>query len=182
MRLRRSFAWLPVLLLLGACQSMSVDSYSEPGVKWNGLSTYRWLSTRQRVSGSPRAPAAEVDASMKKLIDEGLRARGLKPSTTGTPDLWVTFHVNLVQDLTVEQVTYNYGAYNQMWNAGVQTNAATEVYDQGTLVIDLLSGKDRHLIWRGSAEAKIQSATGPEDRDRIARKAVHDLLEQYPPQ
>ena len=171
---------VPVVFLVG-CQTVDTEYYHADGVSWSSLTTYAWLPAAHRVSGDPRSPTAEVEKAMTARIEAGLAEKGFRKVSTGVPDVWVTYHVSLDREMDVQQMKYHYGSYYQMSAHGVTSDTVTTVYDQGSVVVDMLSGKDRNLIWRGAAQAKIDSAATQADRDRIAADAVSSLFSGYPP-
>jgi len=53
--------------------------------------------------------------------------------------------------------------------------------DSGSLVIDVVSGADGRLIWRGWAEGPVDRSLPPEARQKRVEAAVHQILEQFKP-
>jgi hypothetical protein len=55
-----------------------------------------------------------------------------------------------------------------------------EVYEQGTLILDLSSRTKQVIVFRGSAEAAIDRTRTPEQRNKIVRDAILDMLKKVP--
>jgi hypothetical protein len=54
-------------------------------------------------------------------------------------------------------------------------------YTMGTLIIDFFDVGSRELVWRGSAEGKINEYNDPQEKQERANLAVQKILDQFPP-
>ena len=54
-------------------------------------------------------------------------------------------------------------------------------YEEGTLLLDFVSPRDRQLIWRGSAQSRLRDIKTPEKREARVREVVGKILERFPP-
>ena len=61
-------------------------------------------------------------------------------------------------------------------------NQAYEIISTGSIVLDLLSTSAKRIVWRGIAQAEIDSEKTDEQRHIRIREAMHDLLLKYPKQ
>ena len=61
------------------------------------------------------------------------------------------------------------------------TDGYVENYDQGTLVLDIVDGRSNELVWRGTAQARIDPSNSPEERQRRINEAVRKILDRFPP-
>ena len=69
-----------------------------------------------------------------------------------------------------------------MGRAAVLTSSsALTVYRVGTLVIDITTAANRVIVWRGSAERKIDVESPDQKRREVLERAVRDLLKGFPP-
>ena len=59
-------------------------------------------------------------------------------------------------------------------------NQAYEIISTGSIVLDLISTSAKRIIWRGIAQAEIDSEKTDEQRHARIREAVHDLVLKYP--
>jgi hypothetical protein len=53
------------------------------------------------------------------------------------------------------------------------------VMNRGSLVLDFSAGGK--VVWRGVAQANIQTDANDERREKLIREGVRDLLKKYPP-
>ena len=65
------------------------------------------------------------------------------------------------------------------WPAAADVRVAS--YEEGTLLLDLVDGTRNELVWRGSAQARIDPSRSPQERTELIRTAVRRMLEKFPP-
>ena len=56
-----------------------------------------------------------------------------------------------------------------------------EIYEQGTLILDIAAAGADRMIWRGSAQAELDRQTSDTSRDERIRSVVKDMLKRFPP-
>ena len=75
--------------------------------------------------------------------------------------------------------------YYQYFNYAVfspyVTSSYTEVYDLGTLIIDVLDRRTKTHVWRGAAQTKVNTQAGPRENEPKMREAAKKILEDFPP-
>jgi hypothetical protein len=138
------------------------------------LRTYTWL---QKPSDAPRDPRTNndlLDSRVHAAVNEELHAKGYTESTE-RPDFRVTYHVILKEKL--EPTTYGYG----LGSSAVAANVRAATYEEGMLLVDLVDGTTNELVWRGSAQARVDPTLSPLERTKLIRTAVHGILEKFPP-
>ena len=73
----------------------------------------------------------------------------------------------------------NYWGYYPIWQGGI--GFYTSPVEEGTLVIDVVDPKTKHMIWRGTGEKQLVENDSPQDRiDRLERN-VRKVLDPFPP-
>jgi hypothetical protein len=183
--MRKSLLLLPFLLLLSACQNVQLNRDFDPNRDFAAYRTFSWQEPA--VQFNPADPRLTSDLTSQRLqaaIHEQLEQRGLRPATQGSSaDLRV--QVWVIVDNRQEQITTNTGGWGYpwgYWGAAGYAETRTLDYQVGTLQIDLFDGKDGKLVWRGSNEEVLRNnQPGPAERTAAIRKAVTDVLSQYPP-
>ena len=60
-------------------------------------------------------------------------------------------------------------------------NIDVHEYTQGTLILDFVDTKNKHLVWRGSAQGALPDNPTPEKIEKKINEAVAKLLEKFPP-
>jgi hypothetical protein len=155
-------------VVLGQKTSFDFDST----VDFSQFRTYAW---RQGT------PAGEhfLDKRIVSAIDSQLAAKGLTKSDT-KPDLYVLYHLAVGIQKSVSGFGTGPGPYG--WRGGLDTfDARLNEIPVGGLVVDLVDGSRRELVWRGVGVDEIDIEAKPDKRDKAISKAVEKILKNYPP-
>lgn len=139
-----------VMLALAACAvPIRVNSYLERGADLSRYRTYDFAPVEAVATGDPRLDSNPFfNARVREAVDKGLAARGYTRAVTGAPDFVVHFHASAVQDIDVVDMDRRAG-----YCAG--DACAPFVYEEGTLLMDLVDGGTKALVWRGWAESSL---------------------------
>ncbi len=123
------------------------------------------------------------------LVNSELAKRYQSVGEGSTPDFYVTYHVVMEEKLEP-------GAYDQMYGFGYwgrgyrypssifyrpQMDGGVRVYNQGSLIIDMVDAKTQQPIWRGVSEKRLNKGLSPQKQREILTSAVLEVLAQFPP-
>jgi hypothetical protein len=125
--------------------------------------------------------ASRVDPVVIPAVERELKGRGLA-QVTETPDLYVHYYfLGTVGELS--QVAGQFLPAVPEWGIPPFTAGSTAltVYPMGTLIIDITSAANRAILWRGSAQRKIDMAAPEQKRKEVMERAIRDLLKGFPP-
>jgi Domain of unknown function (DUF4136) len=158
-----------------ACATLSVDTDWDRTVDF---SRYHTFAIRE---GS-RARNTFVQQRIERAVGSALVARGLRPSDD-RPDLLIYTHVRVSREREIDYSTFGYGGWYGWpgWGPGRwgPTTATVREIPVGTLVVDLVDGDHKQLVWRGTASRTIEDAA---DRSEEAvDRAVARLFAKFPP-
>ena len=142
------------------------------------------MAVERRPTGDPRADNPLLDSRIQSAIAAELTRRGYAISPS--PDFLVAYHVGVQDKIDVQTVTepygYRYPYRGRGWvYPGGTTRTYVNQYAQGTLMIDIVLPRERRLVWRGTAQARVHESRTPEQRTERVREAVAKILEQFPP-
>jgi hypothetical protein len=163
--------WAVILLLaaamLAGCAQLepaAISWYYGPGIKYHGLgSTFAWSphESETRLYHHHGSPAFERLA--RKTIENAVEAKDFRQAAPQTADFWLDYRVGKheVEDSMV--------------------NPHGEVFEEGTLVLDVVDPKSDELIWRGVVQARIDDAAPPEARESRLNSAIQRLMKNFPP-
>jgi hypothetical protein len=166
----RTTIGLGVLVLLGAgCSSITVHHDYDPNQDFSTLRRWAFASPTPPKTGSLSEVTALTYDRIRKAIEEQLALKGYQ-KLDSNPDFLVRPQAGAGQKVEVEP-GYGYGWYGNQ----------VQVVDEGTLVIDILSVKERRLVWRGTAQGAVDPNLNPEERDARIREAVQKVLADFPP-
>jgi len=137
--------------------------------------SYTWREGT--AAGNPLNQQRIVDA-----VNAALQAEGLTSAESGG-DLTVVTHVATDVELRITSDSFGYGGYRGWRGYGRGWGTTYSTVDQvpvGTLIVDLVDGASRQLVWRGMASDTIPS--NPDKVERLIQKRVEKMFRQYPPE
>lgn len=162
---------LGAAVLATACATMRTGSYVAGATDFSHFHTYAWAPADALPIGDPRLDNNPIFRDdLEGAVDRTLRGHHLllvPPSAT--PDLLIHFHGSVRQRIvptdTDRQLGYRVGG------------EPPTVYDEGTLVLDLIDARTDHLVWRGWAVDTLDGIIGSQDRmKRTIDHAVTKML------
>lgn len=178
---------LPVLLLLGACQSQQINRDFDASRDFASYRSWSWQEPAvQYKPDDPRIRSDLTEQRLRSAVADQLDQRGLRPAAGGAQgDLKV--QVWLVVEDRQQQVSSGFGGgfggyWGPYWGGPTYNETRTLDYKVATVQVDLFDGKDGKLVWRGSDERIVRDAAGnPAEREAQIRETVGRILGQYPP-
>jgi hypothetical protein len=170
---------LVVVVALAACApQIHIASDYDPSADFARMKTYAWLQTPAHVPQDPRINSDLLASRVHSAVNDELTVRGYAESVE-KPDFRVTYHVAVKDKIDVQSFPTDYGYGLGRWPAGSDVRVAQ--YEEGMLLLDLVDGETNELIWRGSAQARIDPNRSPAERTKLIRSAVHQMLDRFPP-
>ena len=161
----------------GCATTMTVSSHVRDGLDITRYHTYDWGPADALPTGDPRL---DKDPFFKDrvqgAVEKELAAKGIRLSSSGTPDLLIHYHANISNRIDVNRTEREYG-YCQ----GADCDSWVVEYEAGTLVLDFIDARTKRLIWRGWAQDSVEDALG--NQDRMVKKideAVTRMLARFP--
>ena len=167
-------------LALAACSSVTVNQDWDPNAHFGGLKTWDWQSASPALTGNPKLDDPLVQGRIQTALVNALSAKGFTKVKSGKPDFYVAYHIALQQKLDARTIYTGYGPYRGWYGVG-GAQTIVESYDLGTLLVDFIDSGTNNVIWRGTAQSRIQELKTPEERQARIQDAVDRLLEQFPP-
>lgn len=172
-----TFLVLFLVSMAVSCSSVYNVQYDyDTKANFPNLETYDWLSV------PAKAGINELNIRrIKKTVNTQLEVKGLK-RTSDIPDFSIAVHIGKKQKLRVTDWGYGYGHHGR-YRGGHWGRGGVDVYqyEEGTLILDFVDTKTKHLIWRGTADAQIDTARSPEKREKLIDEAVQKILKNFPP-
>ena len=158
-----TFLFVGLSHFCGVTLAQNVETKFDSSFPLSTLQTFDFL---KQVRESPDALATNTDAEslIRENLETQLSAVG-KRKTDTNPDFLVAFYAK-----SVAQTRWRTAGH------GGQFGATAETYEVGTLVVDLVSARDRQTIWRGIATKTLSSKKANEE---VIRKACTKLAKQF---
>lgn len=135
--------------IAAACAPITVASFSQPGADVAAYRTFAWERVDTGVPGDPRLDNNEFFHDyLRDAVERELLTRGYE-HTSLQPDLYVHYHVSAQQKVL---------AHDQQMRGERCRDCTAEVYDEGTLLVDLTDARTGALVWRGVAQSGLAAA------------------------
>ena len=129
---------------LAGCATMNVSAYLSRGIDLRQYHTYSWGPAETLSTGDPRLDNNRFfDERVRTQIEKQLAGNGFEPTTSGSADVLVHYHASITQRIDTAELDPGGKPY---------AGRRSEVYDAGTLLIDLIETRTNKLVWRGWAE------------------------------
>lgn len=176
---------LPVLVVFGAlllfvaCEDVQYDY--DTTVDFSMYRTYAWKESR-------RIQQDIIHRRIVDSVDAVLASKGLtkmeKTDGFPGPDLLVTYQAAYHEQVRITDYGYwgPYGYGPGFWGPWYAHGGPVTVdtIPMGTLVLDLVDGARKQLVWRCVGTDYIQSRSA-EESDQAVRKGVDAMLRHFPP-
>ncbi len=161
---------LAVAVILTGCASTEVRSYLARGVDLHSYRTYNWQPLEPTATGDPRLDNNRFfEQRVQAAVDEQLAARGFEK--TSSPHFLVHYHASVRQEIQISPTEQGVAC----------EECRPQVYDQGTLLIDLVDARTTLLAWRGWAKGGIDGIVdNQESMERKIDEAVARILRELP--
>ena len=152
--------------------SVSVTTDDVPGTDFSVYTSFDFLPQQ-----SLRSPF--LRERVESAISRELTAKGLR-RVSGGADLLVAVHGRLDTRTEIDTTAFGYRWRWGYWGAaGVHTTVRQ--VPVGTLVVDLVDGPSRELVWQGRASAVVSRGGSPESRQERIDEAMAEVFERFPP-
>jgi hypothetical protein len=172
-----------------AAAAVKVRSDYDKKFDFRSLKTFAWreagpgdVMVLQR-TGDKEAVRAEVEPMIVRSVEQVLPRRGFTLAAAGTPaDLYVSYYVLVGPNINA-QTMGQFLAPVPQWGIPpfAPVTQSYEVYEQGTLILDLTSPALKSMVWRGSAQTEVDREVTSEVRERRIRDAVQEMFKNFPP-
>ena len=175
-----------IALPVAACSSgPQVQSDFDPSFNFSQLNTYDW-AVRTDAGKDPAVYNNIVESRVKEAVNQALQSKGFRQSSSN-PSFLVAWNGAINQQHSVQTVGtsygYGWGWYGGWGGPGMSTSTTyVDTWDEGTLIIDIVDPKENKLVWRGSAQGKVNEyQSDPQDMQKNLNAAVDKMMANFPP-
>lgn len=158
--------------MVAACAPITVTSFTGQGADVAAYRTFAWERVDTNVPGDPRLDANPFfHEYLRGAIDRHLISRGYEP-TVLQPDVYVHYHASSQQKVYVS---------GQERTRERCRDCSVEVYDEGTVLIDLTDARTGALVWRGTAESGLAGVVSSQSRmEEAIERVVERIFARLP--
>jgi hypothetical protein len=155
------------------CSALRVNAYQEPGVDMARYQTFNWASHESFATGDPRLDNNRFFIErVQRAVERELALRGFERAAAA-PD--VTLHIHARFDQGIRQADL------EPASAPGTQRGQTEVYDAGTLMLDVVDSRTQRVAWRGWAEGAFDGVIDDQDwLDATIDRTVTKILGRFP--
>jgi ATP:ADP antiporter, AAA family len=165
-----------------------IQTKKDDSFKFQGVRTWAWhpdgageVKMAVTPDDDPAAVRARVEPIIKDAVTRALTARGLTAAAGASPDLYVVYYVLISTNTNRQTIGANLSA-DVAWQipSFMQSTQNFEIYEQGSLVLDVSGAANRTLVWRGVAQARLDRERQGREREARLREAIDDLIKKFP--
>ena len=167
---RRS--WLVLGVLIAGCSGVDVNHDYDKNYSFSTLKTWSWSPKEFETDGGGQISRVTTltHERIRSAVDHELTVKKYERVEPQAADFWVRHYAAIGQRIESDS-SYDYGYFGQ----------DLRVYDEGTIIVDVISSKDKRLIWRGTARGAIDPSLTPDEREKRVQEVVHDIMKDFPP-
>lgn len=169
------------IFIFNGCSSVKVTHDFDPAFSFENVNTYAIVHKSQHYGNTL------TDERIMTGINTQLKLKGYTKTKRQNADIYVVFHTNvqnktrIIQDYQYLGISpYRYGrgyGYGGMMAVPV---TRTYNYNEGKLVIDILSAKDKKIVWRGVATDSLKYHKTPEKRVEYIHNVMTSIFKTLP--
>jgi hypothetical protein len=179
------------LALGGASLAAGIKIKTQEDKTFNfaGLKTYAWklegasqIKILQNTDENPEQIRAVLEPVVVAAVDQELAKKGFTKATSGTPDLYVDYYALMGPNISSQYQGQFVGAIPE-WGLPdfVMSTTSYKAYEQGSLIIDVISAKQQQIVWRAIGEAEMDRQRSQAKRAQIVSDAIVAMLKKFPP-
>ena len=144
--------------------------------------SYAWVSPA--AGGPVRDPILDsqiLEGRVQKAVKADLEARGyVAAPASGSADFLVTYHTASKQKIESNGATFGFGiidAFPRGFGGVMVAAPPVESREEGTLMLDIIDGKSKRLVWRGWTSGWLDQDNYT---DEAVASAVHQIFDKLP--
>ena len=172
------------MAILTGCNNYNIKYDYDTQANYAAFKTFDWYAASVRARG--KANNVEnplMDRRVRGAVERELVAKGFQLQKTAEPDFLVTYYPVYRNRAYHTSTTVGVGWGRRPFGYGVATRFhELHQFQEGSIVLEIVDNKTNQLIWQGAATGALTGLEDPQDADEQVAKAVHSLLEQFPPQ
>jgi hypothetical protein len=176
-------------LSLGGCTTKPrVSTDYEPSYNFAALKTFSIKETKVDVR-EDLLISPFTYSHISAALNAELSKRYQVVSGETVPDFYVSYHLVMEEKLDPRSYDDLYGF--GMWGRGYRYptpmfynpafRSGLSVYNQGSLIIDMVDAKTQQPIWRGVSEKRLSRNLLPQEQRQILSSSVLEVMAKFPP-
>ncbi|MDJ0847753.1 MAG: DUF4136 domain-containing protein [Myxococcota bacterium] len=178
----RSALWLAAMgaaTCIGCAARLGVEF--DPAEDFTDYQSWAWLERRSPTLAVTGADPFGLPELIEEEVERALDERGFVRTRDGEePDFFVTYHGEVRRELD-EAITASASQYLSSLHSTPSYVVSApdkryQIYDRSRLVMDVVEGREKQLVWRGSWEMRVRG----EFRGKVSG-VVDRIFADFPP-
>lgn len=176
------FVALLTVLVAGCAPRVMVEQ--DTNASFSGYHTFAWLSPPATQVKDPILDSQILEGRVKQAVVAELVARGYREvAASEAPDFTITYHTASKQQIESSGPSFSFG-FVDSFPSGFGSVVVpvggnnVESREQGTLMLDVIDGHSKRLVWRGWTSGWVSQSNYSE---KAVRQAVREILAKFPP-
>jgi hypothetical protein len=167
-------------LLLAAC-APRIYTEQDQDAKLSGYHRFAWLTAPVGPVRDPILDSQILESRVHKAVTGDLAARGYtEVAPDANPDFLVTYHTSSKQIIDSSNPSFGFFMGLGPHGAGgavLATGPDIQSRDEGTLILDVMDGQSKRLVWRGWT---TQLLNQDNYSDQSVQSAVKNIFDKFP--
>jgi hypothetical protein len=188
-RVALGFTLAVVLAGIPLVAAIKVKVQDDKTFDFTGLRTYAWrldgvepVKILQNTDDDPEQIRKNLEPMILAAVDQELAKKGFTRVLSGPAELYLDYYLLIGPGGSSQYQGQFVGAVPAWGLPPFSMNTTSlSVYEQGSLILDVVSAKDRVIVWRASADAKVDRTRTPSQRAAVFNDAVSRMLKKFPP-
>ncbi len=179
------------IVSLAGCRSISTSSeQSVADEQLVGRATYSWLEPPIELRKHQVLDRrTDLLRESRRLVNQEMTAKGYQQVAQGKGQMRLMVHLATANEMSDQSInsSYNEKLASELEAGGFRIASGLEgtgrqrVYRKGTLVVDVIDDNSPTLLWRGSAQARIDTGNAAmEDGFPRLSSAIRKILRGFP--
>lgn len=167
----------------GCGPSIEVRTLAAPDVRFEALHSFQLLPQPNRRDGQrgggsndPMVNNSITNLALRETIVQALQERGYLLDNR-RPDFAVAFYASAEEKLDVTEWDYGYPFYPR-WRHPLPSADRITVYNEGSVVIDVVDARSGQLLWRGHGTAEVSDV--PAEMTQRLRQVAVAVIGKFP--
>lgn len=185
---RLSILWavIGILLLSGCTTQPRVETDHQANFDFSSLKTFAIVETKQDTKESILISPFTL-SHIHSTLETELGRRYQVAADGAKPDFAVSYHIVIEEKIDPRSYDdlYGFGYYGRGYRYPrplfYGPGTGLRVYNQGSLIVDIVDVRSDKPIWRGVSEKRLSRDMPPKQQREVLSRAVTEVIAQFPP-
>ena len=169
-------------LLLAGC-APRIYTEQDDQASFGGYHSYAWVApTPGKNVRDPILDSQILEGRVHRAVSAEFKQRGFEEvAADANPDFVVTYHTSNKEKIESTGPSFSFGfvdAFPRGFGAvAVPVGGDVQSREEGTLMLDVIDGKSKRLVWRGWTKGWVSQDSYT---DEAVKSAVQQILAKFP--